>query len=114
MQGSPSSQGPVLFVYTHPLMGLQESVVQTLRSAQLKEPLPTHAPPEHVELVVHAFPSLQGSVLSMWMHPPMPHESVVHELPSLQPAATHEPAQHICAPVQALVRIQTSSSHTAV
>jgi hypothetical protein len=81
----PSLQALVLFACAHPLAGTQLSVVQTLPSSQLGAAPPTHAPPAHVSLVVHALPSLQGSVLFVNTHPPVGLQvSVVQTLPSLQ------------------------------
>lgn len=59
----PSLHAAVLFVNTHPLAGLHESLVHTLPSLQVSAPLPMHCPPEHVSVVVQALPSLQGAVL---------------------------------------------------
>jgi hypothetical protein len=59
----PSSQGAVLFAFTQPIAGLQESSVQRLLSLQSGGTLPTHAPPEHTSTVVHALPSSHPAVL---------------------------------------------------
>jgi len=80
----PSSQLAVLFAFTHPVDGLQESVVHTFPSLQSSIPPPTHAPPEQVSVVVHAFPSSQLAVLFAFTHPVDGlHESSVHTFPSL-------------------------------
>jgi hypothetical protein len=65
VQAFPSSQGFVLFVYTHPVAGLQLSVVQTLLSLQTTGAPGWQTPPPQVSPNVHAFPSLQGFVLSV-------------------------------------------------
>jgi hypothetical protein len=62
VQALPSSQDAVLFVYTHPVDGSQESSVHGLLSLQTIA-VPAHAPPEHVSFDVQAFPSSQDAVL---------------------------------------------------
>jgi hypothetical protein len=90
VQAFPSLHGAVLFVWTQPVDGLQESSVQGLLSLQSGATPPWHVPPPHVSFVVHAFPSLHGAVLGVWTQPagtPNPaglHESSVHGLLSLQ------------------------------
>ena len=79
----PSLQAAVLFMFTQPVAGLQESSVQTLPSLQLGGGPPTHEPKAQVSLVVHAFPSLQGLVLLVNTQTPPWHESVVQTFPSL-------------------------------
>lgn len=59
----PSLQEFVLFVFTHPVAGLQLSFVQTLLSLQFGAAPPTHTPPEQVSFVVQAFESLHEAVL---------------------------------------------------
>jgi hypothetical protein len=49
---------------------LQESSVQGLLSLQLGAGPPLQVPPPHLSLVVQAFPSLHGLVLSTWTQPP--------------------------------------------
>jgi hypothetical protein len=83
VHASPSLHGLVLFEYTQPVIGSHESVVQMLPSSQLGAGPPTHAPPEHVSPVVHALPSLQGTVLLVNTHTSSGHVSVVQTLPSL-------------------------------
>src|SRR5439155_1620026 len=65
----PSSQGEVLFVWTHPVAGLHESSVQTLPSLQFGGAPPRQVPPTHVSAVVQSFPSSHGEVLFVWTHP---------------------------------------------
>jgi hypothetical protein len=85
LQKSASSQGAVLLACTHPLAGLHESFVHTLPSSQFGAAPPTHTPPAHVSLVVHALPSLQALVLFAWAQPVAgTHESFVHTLASSQ------------------------------
>jgi hypothetical protein len=55
----PSLQGAVLLVFTHPVVGLQESSVQRLLSSQSRGDEPTHSPPEQVSTVVQTSPSSQ-------------------------------------------------------
>ena len=64
VQALPSEQDAVLFAYTHPVAGLQESVVHTLLSSQSGGGPPTQDPPAQVSLVVHASPSEQVLVSS--------------------------------------------------
>ena len=59
LQTVASSHALVLLECAQPEAGLQLSVVQTLWSSQFKGVGPTHVPPEHASLVVHALPSLQ-------------------------------------------------------
>ena len=74
-------------VNTHPVAGLQVSVVQALPSLQVNGEL-THAPPEHTSPVVHAFPSLHAAVLGAYTQPDAGlHESFVHPLESLHVTA---------------------------
>jgi hypothetical protein len=64
VQEFPSSvQANVWLVWTHPVAGLQESVVQGLASLQSAEAPPTHVPPEQASPVVQALPSSQDAVL---------------------------------------------------
>jgi hypothetical protein len=58
----PSSQAFVLFAKTHPVTGLQLSVVHTLPSLHTTA-APPHKPPPQVSAVVHALPSSQAAVL---------------------------------------------------
>jgi hypothetical protein len=109
----PSSQAAVLFVCTQPVAGLHESSVQPLPSLQPSGADPTHTPPEQVSTVVHAFPSLQATVLFVCTHPVAAlQESSVQGLLSLQPSAgppTQAPALQTSPVVQPL-----PSSHAAV
>jgi hypothetical protein len=63
VQALPSSHAAVLFVKTHPLAGLHESVVHGLPSVQATGVPPPHVPAEQRSPVVHAFPSLHVRVL---------------------------------------------------
>src|SRR6266849_2358938 len=105
VQAFPSLQGLGLLTCTHPLAGLQLSVVQTFPSSQLGAGPPTHAPAAQVSLVVQAFPSLQGAVLLMCTQPVAGlHESSVQTLLSLQLGAgppTHVPPAQVSFVVQA-------------
>jgi hypothetical protein len=61
----PSSHVAVLFVWTHPVAGSQESSVHPLPSSQLSAGPPEHAPPLHTSPTVQASPSSHGAVLSV-------------------------------------------------
>jgi hypothetical protein len=63
VQTLPSSHGAELKWKTQPTAGLQSSLVQGLLSSQTTEAPAWHVPPLQVSPVVHALPSLQGSVL---------------------------------------------------
>jgi hypothetical protein len=106
VQALPSLQELVLLACVQPLPGLHPSVVQTLLSSQLGAGPPTHVPPLHVSLVVHAFPSSQKFVLFTCVQPvPGLHPSVVQTLPSSQFGAgppTHVPPLQASLVVQAL------------
>ena len=97
---------------TQPLDGSQVSVVQPLPSSHTGGPSPTHAPLEHVSLVVQALPSLQGSLLFSCTQPVAgAHESSVHPLPSSQSGGappTHCPPAQVSLVVQALASLQGS------
>ena len=85
VQASPSSQDAVLFAFTQPLAGLQESSVHTLPSSQLGADPPTQEPAAQVSVVVQASPSSQGEVLFAFTQPLAGlQESSVHTLPSSQ------------------------------
>src|SRR5439155_1664373 len=106
VHASPSSHGEVLFVWTHPVAGLHESSVQTLRSLQFGGAPPRQVPPTHVSAVVHASPSSHGEVFFASPHPVAGlHESSVQTLLSLQfggrPPRQAPPA-HVSAVVHAL------------
>jgi len=78
----PSLHGSLLFVNTHPVAGLQVSVVQPSPSLHATGVPPAHAPPEQVSVVVHALPSLHGSVLLVCVQPVAgSHASLVHIQP---------------------------------
>jgi hypothetical protein len=81
----PSSQDAVLFVYTHPVDGLQLSVVQALLSSQTTAAPAWQMPPPQVSPVVQAFPSSQAIVLFVKTQPASSVQvSVVQGLLSLQ------------------------------
>ena len=63
VQAFPSLHAAVLFVWTQPVTGLQESSVQPLASLQSRAGPPAQAPPLQVSDVVQAFPSLHAAVL---------------------------------------------------
>lgn len=106
VQPRPSSQGLVLFVYTHPEAGLQLSVVHTLPSSQFSGAPGTQLPPEHMSLVVQALLSVHGNELLAYTQPrDVSHESSVHTLPSSQLGAgpgTQSPPKQVSFVVQAL------------
>jgi hypothetical protein len=106
VQNRPSSHDAVLFAWTQPTAGLQESSVQMLPSLQLGPGPPTHGPPAQVSPVVQALPSLHEAVLFVWTQPaPGLHESSVQTLPSSQLVAeppTHAPPAQVSPVVQAL------------
>jgi len=110
VQALPSLQEAELFVWTQPLIELQESLVHPLASLQLVGPPLAQEPPEHVSPVVQALPSLQRAELLVWMHPLTAlQESSVHPLASLQFGAappTHTPAEQVSLVVQALPSLQ--------
>src|SRR6266849_1679369 len=110
VQAFPSLHGLVLLVCTQPVTGLQLSSVQTLLSLQLAAGPPTHAPAAQVSLVVQAFPSLQGLVLLMWVHPLAGLQaSVVQTFPSSQLGAgppTQVPPLQVSLVVQAFPSLQ--------
>jgi hypothetical protein len=88
VQAFPSLHGLVLLVWTQPEDELQVSVVQTLPSSQFGGAPPLQVPPPHVSAVVHAFPSLHGAVLLVFVQPVDGlQESSVHGLLSLQSGA---------------------------
>src|SRR6266849_2885098 len=110
VQAFPSSQEAVLLVCVHPLAGSHASSVQTLLSLQLGAGPPTHVPPEHVSLVVQAFPSLQEAVLLVCTQPVAGLQlSSVQMLPSSQLGAgppTHVPPAQVSLVVQAFPSLQ--------
>src|SRR5437867_1879335 len=106
VQALPSLHGAVLFVWTQPVAGLQESSVQGVGSREVEGGRPAHAPPLQVSFVVQALPSLHGAVLFVWTQPVAGvQESSVQGLPSLQfgggPPA-HAPPLQVSFVVQAL------------
>jgi len=110
VQALPSSQWALLFVWTQPHSGIQESSVQTLPSLQLRGLPATHVPPEQTSLTVQALPSLQGAVLLVKTHPVAGAQvSSVHGLLSLHTSAappTQTPAEQVSLVVQALPSLQ--------
>jgi hypothetical protein len=105
VQASPSSQGAVLLLLTHPVAGSQESLVHVLPSSQLGAGPPTQAPPLQASAVVQASPSLQANVLLALTHPVAgSQESSVQTFPSSQTGGappTQAPALQVSAVVQA-------------
>src|SRR5439155_1345728 len=69
VEAVPSSQGAVLFVWTHPVVGLQVSSVQGLPSLQFSGVPGWHVPPLHTSPAVQALPSEHGAVLFVWTQP---------------------------------------------
>ena len=106
VQRFPSLHGSVLFMCVQPVAGSHSSVVHGFPSPQPSEPVPSHAPAEHVSPVVHALPSSHDAVLFVKTHPLAGlHESVVHGLPSVQAMGIpppHAPAEHRSPVVHAL------------
>jgi len=104
VQAFPSLQEAVLGVYTHPVDGLQESVVHTFESLQTNGVPPWQVPPEQISPVVQAFPSLQDALLGVYTHPVAGlHVSLVHTFESLQTTAVppQVPPEQISPAVQA-------------
>ena len=112
VQAFPSLHAAELFECTHPLAGLQESLVQTLPSLQSGGGPPAQAPPLQVSAVVHAFPSLHAAVLFVWTQPVAGlQESSVQPLASLQSSAgppAHAPLVQVSAVVHALPSLQAA------
>jgi hypothetical protein len=76
-------------VYTQPVAGLHESVVQTLLSLQVTAAPAWHVPPPQLSPIVQALPSSHALVLFVWTHPVVGLQlSSVHGLLSLQFRAT--------------------------
>ena len=109
----PSLHAAVLFVKMQPPTGSQALSVQTLSSSQLRAAPPTHAPLAQVSAVVHAFPSLQASVLFVKTQPLSDaHESVVQAFPSSQTRGApdrQEPCTQVSPVVQAFPSEQGSA-----
>src|SRR3990172_8078421 len=114
VQALPSSHTVPLAtaVNTHPVAGLQLSVVQALLSLQLDAAPPTQAPAEQVSLFVQALPSLHGAVLLVCTHPVAGlQESSVQTFASSQLVAappTQAPAAQVSLVVQALASLQAA------
>ena len=115
VQGLPSLQAAVLFVNTHPVAGLHESLVQGLPSLQAVAAPGWQLPPPQTSPVVHALPSLQGAVLFVWEQPVTAlHRSLVHGLESLHWVAvvsvkTQPVAGLQLSAVQTLLSLQTTA-----
>jgi hypothetical protein len=105
VQALPSSQGFVLFVFTHPVAGTHASLVHGLLSLQSGAGPPLQVPPPQVSPVVQALPSLQGFVLLVCAHPVDGSQlSVVQPLLSLQSIVAperQEPPSQMSPAVQA-------------
>src|SRR3990170_1999348 len=83
--GFPSSQALLLFVFVHPLIESQASSVHILPSSQKSGEPDVHIPSLQTSIKVQAFPSSQGLLLFVNVHPlTESHVSSVHTLPSLQ------------------------------
>ena len=106
VQASPSLHGTLLLLWTHPVAGLQLSLVQTLLSSQSGAAPPRQPPPPHVSLVVQAFPSSHGALLLVWAQPVAGLQlSLVQTLLSLQSGGgppTQVPPLQVSPVVQAL------------
>jgi len=114
----PSLQGAVLLVKTHPVAGLQVSVVHTLLSLQMM-PVPAHTPAVHTSPLVQALPSLQTVPLATFVntHPVAGAQvSAVQALLSLHTSAVppHTPLVHTSPVVQALPSLQAVPLATGV
>ncbi len=98
VQTLPSEQEAVVGLFKQPATGSQVSAVHGFLSSQLATAPGTHAPPLHTSLTVHPLLSLQPSLLSRKVHPPVAsHVSVVQGLPSLQGSdapGMHAPPAH--------------------
>ena len=118
VQELPSLHGDVLFVNTHPVPGLQESVVQALPSLHVIAAPALHEPLEHVSAPVHASPSLQAFVLFVCTQPEAgAQESVVQPFASSQLTSeppVHVPPKHFSPVVHALpsLHVRPSGSGT--
>jgi hypothetical protein len=112
VQALPSLHGLLLFVNSQPIVGSQESSVQTLPSLQVGGGPPTQAPSAQVSLVVHALPSLHGLVLFTFRHPMGASQlSSVQTLPSPQLGGgppTHTPPEQASPVVQAFPSLQST------
>jgi hypothetical protein len=113
VQALPSLQGFTLFVWAHPVSGLQLSVVHALLSLQSSAPVPGwQVLPPQMSPVVQGLPSSQGSELAECTQFPLPlQESVVHGLSSLQSGPTpgwQTPPPQTSPTVQALPSSQAS------
>lgn len=85
--------------------GLQATDVHDRPVSQVCTPVDLHEPLLHLSPVVHALPSLQLAVLSVYLQPPgATHESFVHGLLSLQVTGVpvHVPLEHESPDVHAL------------
>jgi len=69
VQALPSLHGWVLLMNSHPVAGLQVSLVQALPSMQGNGAPPTQVPDAQVSPVVQASPSLHGNVFGAFWHP---------------------------------------------
>ena len=109
----PSLHTAVLFVWTQPVTGLQESSVQPLASLQLRTGPPAQAPPLHASPVVHALPSLHAAALFVWTQPVAGlQESSVQPLASSQSSCgppTHPPPLQVSDVVHALPSLQDAA-----
>jgi hypothetical protein len=105
VQALPSLQAAELFKLTQPVVGVQESSVQTLLSSQFGGAPPTQAPRLQTSFVVQKLPSLHIAVLFSCIQPVAGmHESLVQTFPSSQLGGvppTHNPPEHMSSAVQA-------------
>src|SRR3972149_491207 len=105
VQTFPSSQRLLLFVFVHPLTKSQASSVHILPSSQEIGMPDVHTPSLQTSIKVQAFPSSQGLLLFVNVHPlTESHVSSVHTLPSLQKLGApdvHTPSLQMSPKVQA-------------
>jgi hypothetical protein len=82
-------------VVKHPMIGSQESVVQTFESLQFGGVPGVQAPLWQVSLPLQRLPSAQDTPLASTglLHTPAVHTSLVHGLPSAQSASTIQESQ---------------------
>jgi hypothetical protein len=106
----------VLFVWTHPVAGLQESSVQGFPSSHDKAFTWTQPVAGLHESLVHTLPSSQAALLSVWTQPEAgSQESLVQAFPSLQLGAgppTHAPPEHVSPVVHALLSLHAAALST--
>jgi hypothetical protein len=104
VQALLSLHGAVLLVFTQPVAGLHESVVQMLLSLQLRATPGWQTPAEQASPMVQALPSLHDAAMLVWAQPvPGSQLSLVQTLLSSQLSAgplTQTPPEHVSLVVQ--------------